>query len=172
MTLLDSLPNDVKVSLRRLGGLAEDVDWPAGTARREGWREANQAYQAQQRKLGAAEMRALLDALHLAPPLSGPLVEEVLVAAIELYLHTEETDALARLEDGQIRIDVSRCPIFDRFMDARWFGITACGCFARRRGWYETLGVHPEEELVMTRKWGDPVCELVIRLPAPVVSPA
>ncbi len=79
-----------------------------------------------------------------------------------------KTIAQARLEDDTIRVDVSRCPIFDRFVDVRWYGLTACGCFARRKGWYEALGARPDEELGMTRKWGDPVCESRIRLPAPL----
>ncbi len=117
-------------------------------------------------------MKALLGHLNLEPPLDLALARDVLLAAIDVYLHTEQTTALARLEDDTIRVDVSRCPIFDRIMDVGWYGLTACGCFARRKGWYEALGVRPDEELVMTRKWGDPVCELRIRLPAPLAVAA
>lgn len=170
--LLESLSPAVRYWLSSLARLAEDMDWPVRLARSEGWRVANKAYQAEQRKLGATEMQALLGHLNLEPPLGPALAREVLLTAIELYLHTEQTTALARLEDDTIRVDVSRCPIFDRFMDVRWYGLTACACFARRNGWYEVLGVRADEELVMTRKWGDPVCDLRIHMPAPMALAA
>jgi len=170
--LLESLSPPARSWLRSLGRLAEDVDWPGILAHTEGWRVANEAYQDEQRRFGAAEMKALLGHLNLEPPLDLALARDVLLAAIDVYLHTEQTAAQARLEDDTIRVDVSRCPIFDRIMDVGWYGLTACGCFARRKGWYEALGVRPDEELVMTRKWGDPVCELRIRLPAPLAVAA
>ena len=36
-------------------------------------------------------------------------------------------------------------------------------CFARRRGWYDALGIDAEEDLIMNKKWGDPVCQLAVR---------
>jgi len=36
-------------------------------------------------------------------------------------------------------------------------------CFARRRGWYDALGIDVEENLIMNKKWGDPVCQLAVR---------
>lgn len=170
--LLESLSPAGRYWLSGLARLAEDMEWPVRLARSEGWRVANKAYQAEQRRLGAIEMQALLGHLNLEPPLAPALAREVLLTAIELYLHTEQTVALARLEDGTIRVDVSRCPIFDRFMDVRWYGQTACACFARRKGWYEVLGVRADEELVMTRKRGDPACDLRIRMPAPMTLAA
>ncbi len=170
--LLESLSPPARSWLRSLGRLAEDVDWPGILAHTEGWLVANKAYQDEQRRFGAAEMQALLGHLNLEPPLDRALARDVLLAAIDVYLHTEQTTVQARLEDDTIRVDVSRCPIFDRIMDVRWYGLTACGCFARRKGWYEALGVRPDEELVMIRKWGDPVCELRIHLPAPLTLAA
>ena len=164
--LLESLPVDVRKRLSTLGRPAEDVDWPVALARSQGWQVANAAYQAAQRQWGVDEMRALLSALALEPPLDPALACEVLLTAIELYFHTSRTDANVSVEDEGLRIDISRCPVFERFMDVRWGGLTACGCFARRRGWYQAMGVEVDEELVMIRKWGDPVCELVIRLAA------
>jgi len=161
--LLDSLSADVRLRLRTLGQPAEDVDWPVALARSQGWQVANAAYQAAQRQWGIDEMRALLGALALEPPLGPALACEVLLAAIELYFHTSRTDADVSVEDEGLRIDISRCPVFERFMDVRWGGLTACGCFARRRGWYQAMGIKADEDLVLLRKWGDPVCELVIR---------
>ena len=162
--LLESLSPPARSWLRSLGRLTEDVDWPGILAHTEGWQVANKAYQDEQRRWGVAEMQALLGHLNLEPRLDLALERDVLLAAIEVYLHTDQTSAQARLEDDTIRVDISRCPIFDRIMDVRWYGLTACGCFARRKGWYDAIGVRPDEELVMTRKWGDPVCELRIHL--------
>ena len=170
--LLESLSPADRYWLGGLARLAEDMEWPVRLARSEGWRVANKAYQVEQRRFGATEMQALLGHLNLEPPLAPPLAREVLLTSIELYLHTEQTVALARLVDETIRVDVSRCPIFDRFMDVRWYGQTACACFARRKGWYEALGVRADEELAMTRKWGDPVCDLRIRVPVPMTLAA
>ena len=161
--LLESLPVDVRKRLSTLGRSAEDVDWPVALARSQGWQVANAAYQAAQRQWGVDEMRALLRALALEPPLDPALACEVLLTAIELYFHTSRTDADVSVEDEGLRIDISRCPVFERFMDVRWGGLTACGCFARRRGWYQAMGIKADEDLVLLRKWGDPVCELVIR---------
>lgn len=161
--LLDDLPEDVQQRLRALGGPAEDVDWPVALAQSQGWQVANAAYQGAQRQWGISEMEALLRALDLQPPLGPPLACEVLLAAAELYFPTSRTDAHVSVEGEGLRIDISRCPVFERFTDPRWGGLTACGCFARRRGWYQAMGVKGDEELVMIRKWGDPVCELVIR---------
>jgi len=170
--LLESLPADVRERLSTLGRRAEDVDWPVVLARSQGWQVANAAYQAAQRQWGAEEMQALLRALALEPPLGPELAGEVLLAAIELYFHTSRTDANVSVEDEGLRIDISRCPVFERFTDFRWGGLTACGCFARRRGWYQAMGAEADEELVTLRKWGDPVCELVVRLAATAASPA
>jgi len=171
--LLDSLSADLRLRLRTLGQPAEDVDWPVAMARSQGWQVANAAYQAAQRQWGADEMQALLRALDLEPPLDPATTREVLLAAIELYFHTSRTDADVTVEDNRLRIDISRCPVYERFTDFRWGGLTACGCFARRRGWYQAMDIQGDEELVTLRKWGDPVCELVIRLatPAAVAAP-
>jgi len=170
--LLESLPADVREQLSTLGRRAEDVDWPVVLAHSQGWQVANAAYQAAQRQWGVDEMGALLRALALEPPLGPELAGEVLLTAIELYFHTSRTDANVSLENEGLRIDISRCPVFERFTDPRWGGLTACGCFARRRGWYQAMGAEADEELVMIRKWGDPVCELVVRLAATAASPA
>ena len=161
--LLDSLSADVRLRLRTLGQPAEDVDWPVALARSQGWQVANAAYQGAQRQWGISEMEALLHALDLQPPLGPSLACDVLLTAIELYFHTPRTDADVTVEGEGLRINISRCPVFERFTDPRWGGLTACGCFARRRGWYQAMGVKGDEELVMLRKWGDPVCELVVR---------
>src|SRR3990172_13390738 len=122
--LLESLPADVRERLSALGRPAEDVDWPVELARSQGWQVANAAYQAAQRQWGIDEMRALLRALDLEPPLDPAMTREVLLAAIELYFHTSRTDANVSVEDEGLRIDISRCPVFERFMDVRSLRLT------------------------------------------------
>src|SRR3972149_10919226 len=95
--LLESLPAGVRERLSALGRPAEDVDWPVALARSQGWQVANAAYQAAQRQWGIDEMRALLGALALEPPLGPALACEVLLTAIELYFHTPRTDAHIRV---------------------------------------------------------------------------
>lgn len=171
-SLIQALPDEARARLRSLARPAEFVDWPAGLARRKGWRVANEAYQNEQRRLGELEMRALLMALGLQPPLEPSLALDAILTAIDLYFHTAEVSAEVHPEDGTVRVDVTRCPVFERMRTAPWGGLATCGCFARRRGWYKALDTPVDEELVMFRNWGDPVCELVIRVPAAVSSAA
>jgi hypothetical protein len=147
--------------------IAEDIQWPACLAGDSGWRTANEAYQAHQRRLGASEMQALMDALHLRPPVDEAQRQELLLAAVDLFLQTRRTETKIRRSEDRIEVDVVRCPLMERFMDPRWYGLTACGCFARRKGWYDTLGAPVDDELVMCRKWGDPICEFVLQVRKP-----
>lgn len=78
--LLESLSPSVRYWLSSLARLEEDMDWPACLARSEGWRVANKAYQAEQRKLGATEMQALLGHLNLEPPMD-PATDGAIVLA-------------------------------------------------------------------------------------------
>jgi hypothetical protein len=169
--LVERLPMESIVGLRRFGEAGEDVHWPATLAARRGWRVANAAYQEEQRAHGHAEMDALLAAAGLEPPLPPAQAADVLLAAAEIFLGTPGIDGEACLEHGQVRVDVSRCPLFDHFTDRSWQGLTACGCFARVEGWHEALGIAVDRELIFNRKWGDPVCEVVMHLPDAGVPP-
>jgi hypothetical protein len=155
--------------LRTRAREAEALTWPPGDVRPYGALDANLAYHARQRRLGAEEMRALLTALGMTPPLSPADVREVLLTAIALYLHTDGITADTSIEDDRIVVNISRCPIYDRFADEEWHGLTACGCFSRRFGWYDVLGLPADEELLMNRKWDDPICRTAIHLPLPVL---
>ncbi len=170
--LLETLPVEARRRLRAISRTAEDVYWPALLAKELGWRVANRLYQTEQRRLGRLEMMALLEALNLRPPLGPELAREVLLTAIEFYLRSNGIAAYPRLEGDRIRIDVSHCPIIERLENPSWQGVTACGCFARRRGWYDALGIQVDEHLVLNRKWGDHVCRLILRLPEPVALAA
>lgn len=163
--LTESLPDETIADLRRFAITAEDVTWPATVAKRRGWRVANAAYQAAQRAHGQEEMEALLRAGDMLELVPAEAVPDVLLAATELFLHTEGIDGAASLESGQLRLDICRCPLYDHFTDPHWRGLTACGCFARMEGWQDALGVSVDGEVLQNRKWGDPVCEVVLHLP-------
>lgn len=164
--LLASLSEDVMARLRDFAAAAEDINWPTHVAQARGWRTANEIYHAQQRTQGRSEMAHLLAALNLRLPLSLPLLQETFQAAITVFLHTEATTAAAQADGEGVRLALSRCPLFDRFTDPSWAGITACGCFSRFDGWYEALGVPADVELVTNRKWDDPDCQVILRLPS------
>lgn len=159
--LLDNLSTEARQELRRMGSVADDIDWPYEVARIQGWRTANLEYHDTQRQLGRREMLSLMAALDLHPPIDE--VPKLVSAATEIFLHTDDRRVVTRIKDGELRLYATRCHLYEHFLDPRWHGLTACGCFARRRGWYDAMGRAIEEELLMNRKWGDPVCQIAIR---------
>jgi hypothetical protein len=161
--LLDALSATDQARLRDLAHPAEDIHWPSGVARSEGWRVANEEYHRRQRDLGRREMQALMASLHLASGMEAARAREVVMTATELYLQTDMMRVVSRIKDGELRLYSTRCPLYERFLDHHWGGLTACGCFARRQGWFDALGADLEEELLMNRKWGDPVCQGAVR---------
>lgn len=163
-TLASALSQPARHRLRKLAEIAEDVEWPACMAVSEGWNVTNEAYQGQQRRLGSAEMRALVGALGLSPPFDPEGERELLLAALDLFLRTERTMAEVPSSEAGFDVEIATCPLMKRFLNPRWQGLTACGCFARRKGWYDALGAPVDEELVLCRKWGEDVCELTIRV--------
>jgi hypothetical protein len=163
--LLASLSQDTVTRLRGLTAAAADVAWPERVAQARGWRAANELYHAQQRAQGQVEMDRLLGALGLRSPLAPQALRDVIETGIALYLQTEATTAVAQANGEGVRLTLRRCPLFERFSDPSWAGVTACGCFSRLDGWYEALGVPPEVELVANREWDHPVCEIILRLP-------
>jgi hypothetical protein len=169
-TMLEGLSEETRTRLRALAARAEAVEWPSHVAAAEGAAAANREYHARQSQQGADEMIQLLTALGLEPPLPPEQVKDVLLTAIALFLHTDGVEATARPAGDVIVLNVSRCPIYERFTDPTWRGVTACGCFSRRQGWYDALGVPRDEELVLNRKWDDPICETAVHLPIPVAA--
>jgi len=159
--LLDNLSTEARQELRRMGSVADDIDWPYEVALADGWRAANLEYHETQRQLGRREMRSLMAALHLSPPVDA--VRELVAAATEIFLNTDDRRVVTRTKNGELRLYATRCHLYEHFVDPRWHGLTACGCFARRRGWYDAMERAIEEEVLMNRKWGDPVCQIAIR---------
>lgn len=164
--LLDSVPRETREALRRQGRVADDIDWPYRVARTKGWNAANLEYYRAQRGFGRGEMRSLMTALHVIQPVDTVVARDLVIAAAELFLCTHERRIVSRIREGELRLYGTHCPLYDHFVNPRWHGLTACGCFARRRGWYEALGIDVEEDVLMNKKWGDPVCQLVVRINA------
>ncbi len=162
--LLERIPDTTIESLRDRAAMAEMLVLPADTSRPLSARAANEAFHARQRELGGAEMHALLAATGLHRPLTEVQIHDVLLAAIDLFLRTSGIEAETTMRDGTVTVTITRCPVFDHFGEASWHGITACGCFARRQGWYDALGAPVSELLVMNRKWDDPVCRTEIQI--------
>jgi hypothetical protein len=160
--LLDAIPGEERDALRHQGRIADDTDWPYEAARERGWRLANEEYQHAQRDYGRREMQSLMAALHLHPPIDSAVARDLVVAAAELFLCTGERRMVSRIKNGDLRLYGTKCPLYEHFLDPRWHGLTACGCYARRRGWYEALGPGVAEDVVMNKKWGDPVCQLAV----------
>jgi hypothetical protein len=99
------------------------------------------------------------------PPVDRSLAEELVKAATELCMQTDKMRVVSRVKAGELHLYSTTCPLYEHFVNARWQGLTACGCFSRRRGWYEALLGALGEELRKSRKWGDPVCEVVVAPP-------
>lgn len=95
--LLDQLSSETQEELRRLGRVADDIDWPYEVARSDGWRAANEQYHSAQKQLGRREMQSLMTALHLRLPLPHDVVQEVIMAATKLYLYTDERRVVSRI---------------------------------------------------------------------------
>jgi hypothetical protein len=102
-------------------------------------------------------------ALHLIRPIDAVVARDLVIAATDLFLCTDDRRMVGRIKEGELRLYGTHCPLYDHFVDPRWHGLTACGCFARRGGWYDALGIDVEEEVLMLKKWGDPVCQLAVR---------
>lgn len=160
--LLDALPDETQQGLRNTARIADDIDWPYDVARIDGWRVANEEYQLAQRYFGRREMQSLMEALHIDRPIDASIARDLVIAATDLYLHNHERRMVSRIKDGELRLYSTRCPIYDRLLNPRWHGVTVCGCFARRRGWHDALGIDVREHVLMNKKWGDPVCQLAV----------
>jgi len=165
--VLEELSTAEQARLRTLAPPAEDIAWPSALARTQGWRVANEEYHRSQRDMGRREMQALMASLDLAPGMDAARATQLVAAATELFLHTESMRVVTRVKDGELHLFSTRCPIYERLLDHAWGGLTACGCFARRQGWFDALQAGVQEEVILNRKWGDPACQVVIHAGLP-----
>jgi hypothetical protein len=65
-----------------------------------------------------------------------------------------------------LRIRVTECPTYARIERHDWHGVTACGAWHRRQGWYDALHVYAVDTVTIEKKWGDAACAAVVTIPA------
>ena len=167
VTAVGKLTPEVRAALRRRFP-AGSTQWVAELAAKRGWKEANRRYLESLRAQGLVEMSALMEDLGVTQGLSREDALELLESALAIYLPEARvertTDDFGR---PALRIEVRECPTYARFEEADWHGVTACGSWHRRQGWYEALGIKPSDTIVSEKKWGDVACAALVALPAP-----
>ena len=162
-TLVDSLTETQRESLRREFGSIEPTGWVIEIAHEKDWSAANTAFLLHERDRGRAEMGHLMAALGVAPPLSPAQAADLVTAALVLFIGPEQTsDTIQRLGPTAVRVRVCDCPTYRRLQATKWLGITACGTWHRRRGWYDALALYPADSVIAESKWGDEACEALI----------
>lgn len=165
--LVENLPEAQRDSLLGEFQRVEPLAWVIDIAHRQDWRHANEAYLAHELHRGREEMRHLMAALGVRPPLTAEQAADLVEAALRLYVGTAASpEAVRRTAPASIRVRVCDCPTYRRLEATHWLGVTACGAWHRRRGWYEALGVFPSDSVVAESKWGDEACEAVIEFVA------
>ena len=161
------LTPEVKAVLRRRFRGMEETRWVAELAAQRGWKEANRRYLESMREQGVQEMAALMEDLGVSGTVSTEEALELLEAALAVYL--PEAEARRTTDDaGQLAllIAVRDCPTYARIERSGWHGVTACGSWHRRQGWYQALGVDALDTVVGEKKWGDIACAALVRLTA------
>ncbi len=138
----------------------QDERWVTDKARDSGnWADANRGFLAWHRERGAAEMTALMEALGLSRSAAAGQAASLVALAYDVFMPPDEyRGAIVRLDDTHLRIVVGVCPMYGKIERAEWHGVTACGSWHHRRGWYDAMGVDPVDSLVAEQKWGDAAC--------------
>jgi hypothetical protein len=164
--LVESLTEAQRSSLEREFQTPEPTGWVLEIARQKDWRQANEAFLQAERARGRNEMADLLKAFGLKSPVPVDQAANVVAAALELFLGRTTAGSAVELVDGfTVKLRVCDCPTYRRVESTGWTGVTACSSWHRRRGWYDALGIRPEDSVVAESKWGDEACEAVIEFP-------
>jgi hypothetical protein len=108
-------------------------------------------------------MTDLMEALGARRPISPAGAADLVATAVELYAGSDDAEwCVERLDPECLRIAVANCPVFRRLEENQWRGVTACGSWHRRRGWYDAMGIYASDSILGESKWGDPACEALI----------
>ncbi|HXH22347.1 MAG TPA: hypothetical protein VNN10_09975 [Dehalococcoidia bacterium] len=169
--LIESLPRDEVETLRREFQLVEPTSWATDLAHRGRWQDANEAFLRQERERGRRDMEHLMAAAGVTRPVSPATAADLVAAAFKLYLPDEEAGSVERLSEDCLRVAVRKCPVFQRIERNNWRGVTACGSWHRRQGWYEAMGIFATDSILSESKWGDEACEALIDFEQPPVYP-
>ena len=168
MTAVMKLTPEAKTALRRCLPGMEGTQWVSELASTHGWQEANRRYLASMREQGIREMLGLMEDLGISEVVSEEDALELLETAVTVYL--PEADVRRTAGDGgmlALQITVKDCPTYARIEQAGWHGVTACGSWHRRQGWYQALGVNAVDSVVGEKKWGDIACMALVQLATP-----
>lgn len=164
-SLLERLSPQVREELRARHPPESDESWVFRVAEASGWREANERYLANQRERGRAEMAALMAALAIPRVDSADLAAELIEAAYQLYMPPERYQgSVERVGQRVLNIRIVRCPTFQKIEEGSWHGVTACGSWHRRQGWYEAMGIQARDSLISEQKWGEEACAAQVEL--------
>ncbi len=159
------LSRETADSLRGEFSAVDDTEWVLRLARQKGWRQANSSYLESMRARGAKEMTALMDAADVEKRPSLYEAEQLLLVALSLWVSGISFKALPADEgEAHLEIRVIDCPTFNRIETASWRGVTACGNWHHRQGWYEALGLDAEDTLLREKKWGYGACVIDVKL--------
>ena len=148
------------VELRRQFPYQQDERWVVEEARGAGgWVDANRSFLAWHRGRGASEMKALMEAAGIQAVTSSEAAADLVALAYEVFMPVDEyRGTIVRVDDTHLRIVTGVCPMFGKIERTEWHGVTACGSWHHRRGWYDAMGVDPEDGVLAEQKWGDAAC--------------
>jgi len=162
-TLVEELSETERAALQKEFQAVQQTGWVVELAHTKDWRAANEAYLKRERTTGRAEMEHLLSALRIDQPPAAEEAADLIAAALALFLARDGTEGLIEREGpASVRVRICNCPTYRRIEAANWAGVTACGSWHRRLGWYDALGVYPRDTVLAESKWGDAACESVI----------
>ena len=160
---VDSLTEAERSSLAREFQAAAPTGWVLEIARQKSWREANEAFLQMERNRGREEMTHLMQSFSITVPVRPAEAASLVAAALELFLGQSTERGDVELVDPQtVKLRVCECPTYRRLEATGWRGVTACSSWHRRHGWYDALGVKPQDSVLAESKWGDEACEALI----------
>ena len=162
-TLIESLSDTQRDSLQDEFQLLEPTGWVIKIAHEKDWRAANEAFLTHERDRGRAEMAHLMAALKAVRPVSPTQAADLVATALTLFVGPNQPrDAVQKLGPASVRVRVCDCPTYRRLEATHWRGVTACGTWHRRHGWYDALGLYPVDSVIAESKWGNEACEAPI----------
>jgi hypothetical protein len=161
--VIDSLSEAQRSSLAREFQTPEPTGWVLEIARQKSWREANEAFLQMERARGRSEMTHLMQSFSISAPVERSEAASLVAAALELFLdQTTERGDVELTDQYTVKLRVCDCPTYRRLEANGWRGVTACSSWHRRHGWYDALGVKPQDSVLAESKWGDEACEALI----------
>lgn len=165
MTVVKEITPETKAALRRRFSALEDTRWVTELAAQRDWQEANRRYLESMREQGVREMAALMEDLGVRGTVSTEEALQLLELAFSVYLPEAQVRRTTD-DEGQLalQICVRDCPTYAHIERSGWHGVTACGSWHRRRGWYQALGISALDSVVAEKKWGDVACAALVRI--------